>query len=1430
MKSIYIYLLFLFVLSVSISANAAKIYNWRSELDKTELYLIQGDYKSALKKNTEVINFLLKGEDIFPLRAAYFQAARIHNSLGDFKQYHASCKLGLLALDEFKNEKPEDFLFAMLEGVDAFMEFGDIVKAELLISKSKSSLERARITDPRLVAEVKYKLAQVYFYQGFFQRAHVLLQEVRNLYKARIVTQDAVTDAKTGTVRQKKLTSKETDERKRQYADVLNFQARIYIANGAYTEADSLLKYTKSWIRSQLRSKDFKMIQSLYLEGLLQENLNNKKEAYKAYTSALDLYARSKGLHYTHYSVETGKLFQKAILMARAVGKNKEGSKDENSYESKIKRFYGKKNFYYGQVAILEAEQDLLGEDFEDAEEGLNKLLEDEKILPAGHPERIRCYEMLYSIHIHADRYDKAESDLQEILKIEKEMTGEHSPVYHMALLDIANFRVFYANDFRDAEYVYKESLEKILAREIDHRCGKYIDYIYAQTRLYQITDRFEYAERIMSRASEEIRMRFGPLHLHYAVVMEKLADLDIDLGHYVNARKRLGTAIEIYKNQQDNTINFNSDYAQTMCTFGKLLIIEGNYAEAEKHLKKAYKLLKDSDEDENLKISNVAEELASLNMYTGKYQETETSLKEDIEIKEKRFGTSSRNLINPYNQLANLYLIIGDYTEAEKSVKKATAIILPVFGDSSVIYTESLKLMENIYSSMGDYEKAEESIRKVVNIQSSKYGRNHMLLANSLSEMAMIKFLNHGEKSEIEQLFVQALNIIKNNLGEKHPQYAEVLKNLALFYLETNKISDAEKNIQKAKDIWIAKLGEENIHTAELLMIEGNILSVKGQYEAAKEKYTDAKNTYLSIFDVSHPNYVKAVSHIGEMNYILGDYKNAVKNLDETTTSYLTFIKKYFPALSEREKNKFWALIKNDFEFYNSMAVKLKKTNPQLISNIYNFALNTKSLLLSSSIKVKERIMNSKDAILIKKYEDWVAKKEFLVTVISMSNEQRRTNMIDIKLLEKEIENLEKDLSSSSELFIPDTEKDISYTWDKVKDGLKDNEIAIEIVRFRNFTKSFTDTIYYAALVITPKTKNHPELVLLENGKELETKFIKYYRNSIKLKTDDEFSYDNYWKPLRRYVRDNTVVYLSSDGVYGQINVETLKSSSGSYVIDKNDIILVSNTKDLIKKSKPVKSKKEQQVAAPLTVALFGNPTYYQQASDTSILSDSLRPANNNVRGKISSLPGAEKEVNELYNLLLSSNWAPKLYLNNEAEEDSVKNLKNPKVFHIATHGFFLEDDKDNDVAVLNEQTTRNPLLRSGLLLKNGGALLEHDNVYDFNTEDGVLTAYEAMNLNLDKTDLVVLSACETGLGEVQLGEGVYGLQRAFQVAGAKSVIMSLFKVSDNVTQELMLNFYQKWIATGDKRKSFTDAKKEIKAKYPEPIYWGSFIMIGTN
>ena len=179
-------------------------------------------------------------------------------------------------------------------------------------------------------------------------------------------------------------------------------------------------------------------------------------------------------------------------------------------------------------------------------------------------------------------------------------------------------------------------------------------------------------------------------------------------------------------------------------------------------------------------------------------------------------------------------------------------------------------------------------------------------------------------------------------------------------------------------------------------------------------------------------------------------------------------------------------------------------------------------------------------------------------------------------------------------------------------------------------------------------------------------------------------------------------------------------------------------------------------------------------------------------------------------------------------ASEEYIKGENNLNIIHIATHGFFLSD-KDPEKEFYSIES--NPLMRSGLLLAGSQKAFFDDRI-DFNArpgkEDGVLTAYEVMNLDLRNTELVVLSACETGLGEVKNGEGVYGLQRSFIIAGAKSIIISLWKVDDEATKDLMLKFYENLAAGNEKFESLASAQREMMEKYKDPYYWGAFILSG--
>jgi len=203
--------------------------------------------------------------------------------------------------------------------------------------------------------------------------------------------------------------------------------------------------------------------------------------------------------------------------------------------------------------------------------------------------------------------------------------------------------------------------------------------------------------------------------------------------------------------------------------------------------------------------------------------------------------------------------------------------------------------------------------------------------------------------------------------------------------------------------------------------------------------------------------------------------------------------------------------------------------------------------------------------------------------------------------------------------------------------------------------------------------------------------------------------------------------------------------------------------------------------------------------------------------------LPGAQIELEKVNVILKNKTWTTELFTKKNATERNLKNVHGPEILHIATHGFF-----STDVVKLSADAKKDFLFHSGLILAGGNKQLSQET--EAIEDDGILTAYEVMNLDLSQTNLVVLSACETGLGKVENGEGVYGLQRSFLQAGARDVMISLWKVDDQYTQQLMSRFYYFLLEGKPKREALKAAQLQLKLITPDPYHWGGFIMVGVD
>jgi len=455
---------------------------------------------------------------------------------------------------------------------------------------------------------------------------------------------------------------------------------------------------------------------------------------------------------------------------------------------------------------------------------------------------------------------------------------------------------------------------------------------------------------------------------------------------------------------------------------------------------------------------------------------------------------------------------------------------------------------------------------------------------------------------------------------------------------------------------------------------------------------------------------------------------------------------------------------------------------------------------------------------------------------------------------LENQADKLDKELTQKSQLY-KQSQEALQVKWQDVQKGLKENEAAIEFVSFKYYSNKsiYTDSTLYYALVLK-KNAAYPELIPLFEQRQLDSLFTvskkvnQLYTYQLSHDVDKtptkelnygEKLYRLVWKPLEGSLQNIKSIYYSPAGSLNKVAFAAIPVDSTLLLSDKYELYQVTNTREIINRNSQSSSAKQ--------AALFGGIQYEltetvaSQVQPIATATMSLRsvfvPDSTTTRSTgFGYLRGTADEVNTISQNFTKNGFTCQLFTGTAASEANFKKLseKNTDIIHIATHGFYLpvEDTKQKDFRFmgLNDNHRNviyhNPLLRSGLALSGANRVWKGDTIPN-TWEDGILTSQEISQLNLTKTDLVVLSACETGLGDVKGSEGVFGLQRAFKMAGVQTLIMSLWKVPDMQTSQLMQGFYKYWLGGMSKHDAFKKAQKEVRALNPNPYYWAAFIML---
>ncbi|HEX8039743.1 MAG TPA: CHAT domain-containing tetratricopeptide repeat protein [Chryseosolibacter sp.] len=1388
-------------------------------LKKADGYYKAGSFSKALKTLTKLKSGALK---ISPqnnyMLDFYVREARVNLAMGLPEAFEASVSNALTTSQAVYGETSTSFANTLLDVGGMYNEYGNYRLAREYIEKAETLLQKTDQLSDAMKGKVALLKAGALIGQGFANSALELLNSVENYFAARAVDKETLVE--NGQIKTTRLEESEIYARHNDYAELkilmgmaLARMGRVSVtgSNAENPDVEFVFNDLENWMRSRKRfmgETSLAEVKYLYVWAkALVDNGNRELPSFLEFDRTLNNLKRR--------TAPTNSLAHDLYLSYIEYLLRKENrAKYLNTkleYEKMIDRYYPKGSLHQINLKAVEFDSKLARDKTANLENDAVAVITS-KSLPKYYKTRVRILEFLYQVAITEQRYQNAENYLKQLADIRKDLCGETSPGYHLAQIALANFYLDYTNNIDEAGKIYQESYYNVVAKEVSVTHKDVINILNHIATWYEMTDKYALASKTLKEAKDAANYTFDNQDILFGIELNNIAKLQLKLGEYDQAEANVAKALEVIdlKHNREYT-EYGPAYINALETQARLYGIKGLFDDAESNLERTSKIISKSEVAIGDELST-AREMSSLFIQLGRYSQTEKMLDNLISEYEELFGKTSLRLIEPLVDKGRILLAKGDYSQADATARRANELAVKIYGEKSTKTSPTQKLLADISYTLGDYDYAEENLKKAIESQEKQFGRNHIEVAKSLSQLALVKFHKGDDKKIIEPLMVEARDMMANILGKENPQYAEILKNVAVLYISQGRYDIAFNSLTVAENIWRIKTGSKNnINLASIYTLTGDVYYQLKNYKKAEEFYNKAKDLYEKFFSVNHPEYVRVLSKLSKVYYMGKDFKRSKRLIEQSLGNYEQFIKQYFPALSEREKAKYWNTIKSDFEFYNTLAFSNLEDFKDLTGKVYNAQLLTKALLLSSSIKIRERILNSTDETLKAQYNNWVQKKERLTLALSMSPAQLTENDIDPQALTLEVEQLEKDLSQKSELFGQNFETR-RIVFDDVKKSLKPNEVAIEMVRYRYFDHAFTDSVIYAALYITSNLSK-PKAIILKDGHNLETRYFKYYRNSITGKIPDRVSYNVFWKPIIDEIGQVSTIYLSADGVYNQINLEAIPSPDGRYVIDNANIVLVSNTKDIYLRKIQTRPQSNEN-----TASMFGNPTFYLTATADA--------------RTIPPLPGTEKEVNQVQFVLGQKGWTTSEYVEQSAAEEKIKELNSPKIFHIATHGLYRPSEEvtlEKEIEGGEALFTQNPLMRTGLLLKGAGDLLKKTS-YNYNIDNGILTAYEAMSLNLDKTDLVVLSACETGLGDLEAGEGVYGLQRAFLVAGAKVLIMSMFKVDDEATQKLMLKFYQKWLNTNNIRQSFIDAKKELRLEYPEPIYWGAFMMIGLD
>lgn len=824
-----------------------------------------------------------------------------------------------------------------------------------------------------------------------------------------------------------------------------------------------------------------------------------------------------------------------------------------------------------------------------------------------------------------------------------------------------------------------------------------------------------------------------------------------------------------------------------------------------------------------------------------GRYPEAEKFLLRAMEIRKFQGRVKDADIEEVLNNLAEIKYQQGDYATAEALYER----VIAVYEVNPNIHPQAFGIILGNLGSLrvdrGDVQGGIAILRRSLDIQEKHFGSTHSALATPLTNLGEA-LLRLGKYAEAAPYLERSLAIREKALGPDHPKLAGPLINVGSLWLEQGDNARAEPYFTRVLALQEKTFGTRNPLLFPTLQALGIIEQGKKNFDKAEAYHLRAVEVLEKAFGPTHPNLTAPLRSLAAIQSARGDHGKGRMTLERASDIGEKHTTRLLAGGSEAQKLAWLSTLDPMWEQIVEHHLHHEPQNIPAARLAFDATLRRKGRALDAvagSLSLLRRNMSLDTQRLFEQLRE--QQKQLAAKTMHASDEKNlETWATEVLKLEKEVERLETLVGEQSTAYRVETKRATIAT---VQQMLPADAMYIEIIRRRLATNGYFPkgtSEQYAAYVIGPA--GEPRAIELGDAGPIDEAVFKLREALSDPERKDAKSLsraldEKIMRPLRPLLGSSKRLVVSPDGTLNFIPFEALADENGKFLIETWSVSYVTSGRDLFRWGQRNASR-----SGPVIVA---NPAFGE------IVKRPAGEGNSASRGVdrtgisrlgFTPLSGTAQEAQAIMNKLSKAT----LYAGDDADKKRLLTVAGPKILHVATHGFFLGDSVEQAAAHTRGftlegeappaavQTVENldkravdkpsPLLRSGLALARANARGEA-------RSDGILTALEASSLDLEGTKLVVLSACETGLGQARSGEGVEGLRRAFVLAGAETTVMSLWKVDDEATRDMMVDYYQRLEAGGGRSEAMREVRLAMLGNdaTAHPFYWASFIVAGN-